>query len=209
MPNSSMCVCVCVCKAAYICACACMCCVFSGLFSWWSSLLARLVLMHFFLCSPHSTHTHTHTHTHTQYLLGVVMPQECWLIDFAHLTLSPNLAPHTLTHPNTICFTVTELKRYFHIPETCAMFCVRMGNTIFCLPQAVCSRRSWWLILPALSRVFRPPHQQVRDEWLHLTRINCHLLLYSLSAPPPGEVHLCFIGYLPTDQKRQLTLSGQ
>lgn len=79
-------------------------------------------------------------------------------------------------------------------------------NTILCGPQAVCSRRSWWLILPALSGVFRPPHQQVRKKGFHLGRINCCLLLCFLSAVPSSQTHLCCKGYLSTEQRRQQNL---
>lgn len=71
----------------------------------------------------------------------------------------------------------------FWRPEMCVVsvcVCVSMRNkNLLCLPQAVCCRRSWRLILPALSGVFRPPHQQVREKGFHLTRTNCSLLFLS------------------------------
>ncbi len=149
--------------------------------------------MHFFL-RPHNstvmdacTHTHTHTHTHTlNGCSGLWCPKIVgWLILLTSLC-PQNLLTHTEIHPLTICFGVTKLK--MRLPESrnvcvcvCMCVCVQRDNTIFRLPQVVCSRRSWWLILPALSGVFRPPHQQVRDEGLHLTRTNGR---YFISCPP-------------------------
>lgn len=181
-----------------------MCCVFSGLFSWWSSLFAWLVLM------PSHPHIHleclcTHTNAHwvTARICDAARVVARWFG-------SPYFVPKSCTTHTlyTICFSVTKLKIDFRRPEMrvmCCSVCVCVSirdNTIFSLPQAVCSRRSWRFILPALSGVFRPPHQQVKEKRFHLARINCCLLFCFLPAVPFLVKHFCAFKVIYSQIKR-------
>lgn len=119
----------------------------------------------------------------------------------AHLILPPKKPAHLFT----ICFTVTGLERTAEIWEVSCTCVFRRINTSSCLPQAVCCRGPWRLILLTFSGVLRPPHKQVRGQraWFGKNKLSCLIscLLGSL-------MMFRFQGYLSIDQKRPLTLSG-
>lgn len=168
----------------------------------------------FFFTVPTShpwTHTHTHTRTHTQTdCSGLCCTKsDGWLIFPTSFCPQKNLHKlHTQTHtyaclpPCTICFSVTKLKRDFQGPE---MFRGITPSSLFLRLYAV-GGRDGSSCLRSVECFDPHTNRSETGDFICQQLIAVSYFVSCLHVPLVKRFFL--LGYLPTDQKRLVTLTG-
>lgn len=193
------------------CVMYCMCCVLSKRFAWWNSLLAWLAPFHFFLYRPNFTsmETHTHGHTHRLTAQGCVAPRVMadWFFP-PHFALKKAFTSYTHTHtyaclpPCTICFSVTKLKRDLQSPE---MFRGITPSSLFLRLYAV-GGRDGSSCLRSVECFDPHTNRSETGDFICQQLIAVSYFVSCLRVPLVKRLFL--LGYLPTDQRRLVTLTG-